>query len=696
MPTGDVPYPALPPSPAERLLKKARTRFPDLNTAEEKMVRAAAEGEWAEIGTGPSTGPFIDLLRIWLNIPASFRLSTSRWDRAVIARMLNIDFSRLTIRATVLGWLCTNHAAVKLVHAKGVQIQGAVITGYLDLDSAQTPRPLVFLACDIRETISARDAHFAILNMAWCAGKGLKADRARFDRGLYLRNGTCMTGEVRVLGATIGGNFDCTGGRLENSVGRALSADSVRVRGNVYLSNGFHATGEVRLIGATIGRDLICKGGRFENPNGHALCSDHLQVGGSIHLCKAFHATGEVRLLGATMGGDLSCTGGRFDNPGGDALTADRLRVRGTVNLRQGFHATGVVRFPGATIGGDLECTGARFENANGDALIGQSARIAGNVFLGIGFQTNGDVRFVLSNIGGVLDMRDWGRDDLTTPETTERFLYGTLDLSLCRVGTLHDDARTIEWLDKNKDKNTVLLHGFTYTTLAQSAPKEAETRVAWLRLHPEEHFTPQPYGQLARVLDSLGHADDARAIRVAAAKDAANHQLLQTLSLATNSRSQRLTARTRWLGQWFLGLLLGHGYYPLRPLWGMLAFLLLGWFVFSIGQAHMRPSSDQVLTSTEYLRDGSIPPEYPRLQTLVYSADLLLPIIDLDQANYWRPYPESPPCGSGWFTVTAGECLRAYAWIHVLAGWTFSTFLIIGLTGLVKKELPEADSPNT
>lgn len=708
MPTGDVHSPALPPSPAERLLKKARTRFPDLSTAEEKMVRAAAEGDMAELGTDS----FVNLLDSWFDLPAWFRLCNSQSVRAVIAPMLNIDFCRLTIRAAVLRWLCTNPAAVKHVHAKGVQIFGAVITGELDFEQAHISVSLLLVACDVRKPIVALGSHFASLNLTGCTGLGLSADGARFDGWLNLRDRTLMAGEVRLLGATIGGDLDCRGSRFENTCGHALTADGLRVRGDVSLRKGFHAKGGVRLVGATIGGDLGCGGGKFENPKGIALSADRIRVRGAIYLATwkdakgylhPFHAKGEVCLLGAIIGGDLGCEGGQFENPKGRALSADRIRIRGGVFLsvpvdsRQNtypFHANGEVRLLGATIGGDLNCSGGCFMNPDQMALNVQSARIARNVFLSDGFQAHGYIDLGLATVGGGLRMLLARCDDKDHPRTTDKFIHGTLNLSDCRLGTLHDDAGTIDWLEKQK--TTLLLHGFIYSTLYQDAPTDAKKRLAWLRLHPEKDFTPQPYGQLARVLDSLGHADDARAIRVAAAKDAAKHQLLQSLSSATNSRSQRLKARTRWLGQWFLGLLLGHGYHPLRPLWGMLAFLLLGWFVFSIGQAHMRPSSDQVLTSTEYLRDGSIPPEYPRLQTFVYSADLLLPIIDLDQANFWRAYPEPPPCGSSWFTVTAGECLRAYAWIHVLAGWTFSTFLIIGLTGLVKKELPEADSPNT
>ncbi|MFO0493255.1 MAG: hypothetical protein ACK51T_12590, partial [bacterium] len=418
MPTGDVPSPAHRTSPAERLLKKARTRFPGLNAAEELMVIAAAEGEWAVVGAAMAPQP-------------EGEGDSKRWHPASRWSMnIRAEREQWTISADVLHWLCTNPAAIKLVHAKGVQIEGAVITGELDFQSAHIPVPLLLAACDILEPISAINAHFAFLVLRGCAGKGLTADRARFDKGTLLRHGTCMTGEVR--------------------------------------------------------------------------------------------------LLGATIGGDLDCIGGRFENPSGVALNAYGLRVRGSVTLREGFHATGGVSFRSATIGGDLDCVGGWFENRNREAINVQSANIAGNLLLRDGFKAQGNVVLRLATIGGLLNMHGWRCDDVNNPQQDDTFIHGILNLSHCRIGTLADGKGTIDCLKNSK--TTLLLHGFSYSNIYQGAPTDAESRLTWLRLHPEQDFTPQPYGQLARVLDSLGHADDARKIRVAAAGDAANNQLLQSL----------------------------------------------------------------------------------------------------------------------------------------------------------------------
>src|SRR5439155_573020 len=76
----------------------------------------------------------------------------------------------------------------------------------------------------------------------------------------------------------------------------------LKVQESVYLRDGFKAEGEVRLLGATIGGDLVCDGAQFSNPNGDALSADGVQIKGSAFLRNGFKAEGEVRLFGATIG----------------------------------------------------------------------------------------------------------------------------------------------------------------------------------------------------------------------------------------------------------------------------------------------------------------------------------------------------------------------------------------------------------
>ena len=104
-------------------------------------------------------------------------------------------------------------------------------------------------------------------------------------------------GAVRLLGAHIGGQLDCTGATLRNDSGPALVADSLQVGQDMFLRGGFTATGTgelgaVRLLGAHIGGQLDCTGADLRNDSGPALVADSLQVGQDMYLSGGFTATG--------------------------------------------------------------------------------------------------------------------------------------------------------------------------------------------------------------------------------------------------------------------------------------------------------------------------------------------------------------------------------------------------------------------
>ena len=307
-----------------------------------------------------------------------------------------------TIRAAFLHWLCTDAQAAACVPPKGIRIRGARIEGPLDFEGARLLHWLSLIRCAIPEGILLTDARARRIDLSGSYIRGLHADGLAVEGDLVL-SGLICAGEVRLLGARIGGNLECTGARLENPNGNALSADGMTVEGGVFLDEGFHATGEVRLPRTRILGELRCRGARLENPNENALSAAGMTVEGNVFLDEGFHAIGAVRLRGARIQGQLSCRGARLENPNGDALVANRMTVGGSVFLDRGFHATGAVRLPGARIQGQLSCRGARLENPNGDALVADRMTVGGSVFLDRGFHATGAVRLVGARVGGRL-----------------------------------------------------------------------------------------------------------------------------------------------------------------------------------------------------------------------------------------------------------------------------------------------------
>ena len=121
------------------------------------------------------------------------------------------------------------------------------------------------------------------------SGPALDADGLQVGQAMYLRGGFTATGSggagaVRLSGAHIGGSLDCSGAELRNDSGPALDAESLQVGQDMYLRGGFTATGSggdgaVRLLGARIGGQLDCTGAQLRNDSGPALAADGLHVG---------------------------------------------------------------------------------------------------------------------------------------------------------------------------------------------------------------------------------------------------------------------------------------------------------------------------------------------------------------------------------------------------------------------------------
>jgi hypothetical protein len=119
--------------------------------------------------------------------------------------------------------------------------------------------------------------------------------------------------------ARVGGQLECSDATITNPSGPALRAGSLQVAGSAFLSPNFTADGDgelgaVRLAGAHIGRQMDCSGATIANPSGPALHGERLHVDGDLLLRAGFTADGAgelgaVRLAGAHIGGQLDCSG---------------------------------------------------------------------------------------------------------------------------------------------------------------------------------------------------------------------------------------------------------------------------------------------------------------------------------------------------------------------------------------------------
>ena len=411
------------------------------------------------------------------------------------------------------------------------------------------------------------------------------------------------------------------------------------------------------------------------------LRADGCRIIGDASLRDGFKATGEVRLRGAQIGGDLSCSDGSFENAGGYALCADGVVVAGAVFLRAGFKATGGVRLLSAQIGDTLSCNGGSFDNAGGDALLAQGATIKGG--------------FVFR---GVMKVNGW------------------VILTAAHVGNLIDD--TASW-----PENALILDGFAYDRIADG-PTDAATRIAWLKKQwlrdLTSDFAPQPWEQLIKVLREMGHERDANEVAIAK-----QHALRAAGKIGTRK------PKTDFSGRWWMpikarcwfddrwndlsndfakgahyayGWLAGFGYRPTRIILWAGALWLVSALAFSTAAENgLMAPTNPVLHAHEaganvdvtacgangdvqppqyWVRCVGMPAEYTTFSPLGYAADMILPLVNLQQDTDWGPVVSNAKGPLYWGVVT-----RWLGWFDILFGWLASLMFVAIVSRLVEKD---------
>ena len=671
-----------PPGRTDDLKTLAHARFGDLTEAEVKLLRAAPKGEWAWCAPSRDNSD-----------PENDPSKADNWghDRE--------------IRAGLIRWLCVDRQTAQMVDPHGIQVHAAKITGNVDFSFVTVPFPLGLFRCRLTDDAYLMHALIPALYLVGSWTRALTADGLRVAGNVFLGEQFTADGPVRLSGAQLGGNLECEGAVLKNPAikyrpasGAALHADGIKVNGDVILRQGLLAEGEVRLLGAQISGDVDCSGGTFKNAGGTALNADGAYVKGNVFLSQGLTAEGGVRLAGAQIGGDLDCSGSTFKNPaddsisdGGRSINADGVRVAGSIFLRQGFTSEGEVRLSGARVCGNLECQRATFENVGGVPLNADDAIVRGNVFLSEGFIAEGKVRLMGAQVGGDLACRGGRFTELTAQGATitGNFFYlgipeprgRKLNLTNASAGAIADDQAS--W----PKKGNLRLDGFTYLRFSKG-PRDANSRLNWLsRQHP---FTPQPYRQLANVLHEAGDERGA-------------HEVLYEMERLRREQEDRRWYEHLW--SWLLRWTIGYGHKTWRALVCLLGLAAMGFVLSGLGYlgGTMAPSQQEAFAT--FNKTGATPAYYPRFNAAVYSLEHSFPFIDLGERDHWAPAPG----GSGrtpvlvwpafrWmqgfqvggvhpFRLNAPGFLRFWLWSQIAAGWILATLFVAGLTGIVKSK---------
>jgi uncharacterized protein YjbI with pentapeptide repeats len=471
-----------------------------------------------------------------------------------------------------------------------VDLSGAKISDQIAMDTSTFSGKLEMSDIIVGRTFVMRGkAKFAEVDMARAKIGGtlfmdgssfsdkLNMDSVQVGQDVYMRKAEFA--EVTIRSAKIGGQLAMDGSRFK----KRLNVNNAQVEQNLFMNNTKFE--EVDLSGAKISGKVDMSRSTF----GAKLGMSALQVQEDLimHDRAIFK---EVNLSGSKVGGLLCMDGSSFSGK----LDMNNLQVKRHLQMRNGATFRKDINLELAEITGNLELSGSTFASVSM-----REAKVVGALLLGP-----------------------------PAPSWTEG---AKLTLQNAQVGFLYcsPDAwpRNIE------------LDGFTYAGLGglpENSKGQMSTRdVGWLEgwLKRQTKFTPQPYENLANVLEKEGHKGEAKDVLYAGK----NRELEQTSGFFSRF----------WL--FLQKIVIGFGYRIYYSFYWIIGFILLGMFVLKIS------------------KEG---PDNKMPYGLAYSIDMLLPIVRLREEHY---------------RIDLKSWARYYFYFHKMMGYVLASFLIAGLSGLTK-----------
>ncbi len=596
-------------------------------------------------------------------------------------------------------------------HAEGeVRLINATVAGDLDCDNGEFIHP----------DGDALSLDGAEIGRSLRCGADLSAttDDGADPKGFLAR------GTVRLFGTKIEQDVLCGGGEFRTPAGLAILACNVRVGSRVVLT-GIEAEGTVNLVSAQIEHELDFRGSNFDagTAPGHvALSCNGMVVHGHVYCNRLdgagqsfpFQVEGEFSVKFATIDMHWDLTGAQLTNAGANALDARDTHVGGYVNL-DSVRIDGMANFSRAKIDGmwillnvdeperfELDLRFAHIWVIKDERLADWPT--AGHLYLeGLVYDHFDD--------SSPLDVEDriaWLARQYGTPDahlpapaaakplpppvpaaSVVPAAYQSETTAAPPAGEMEPQSTPSESPPPQSPPSESPLSDRTMPENVKAPAADDSPIAPKAFTAPTAHessdladrgYVTQPYTQLSSVYRAIGQDEQANRVLVARAE-----------------RLGELSAPLSAHGIWYryIGRLIGYGYEPFRAVRIGIAIVLLGAVVFAIGYRRNLMAetklAEQVISQQEEPRLVSI--TYPRFNPLVYSLDVFLPFVDLQQLCYWLPGEiaggprKSRNClmHIGPWTLRWSAVLRVYLWFQTLAGWTLTTLLAAAVTGIVK-----------
>ncbi|QKV73290.1 hypothetical protein [Amycolatopsis sp. Hca4] len=278
------------------------------------------------------------------------------------------------------------------VHADGVRVHGDLFLNNAWLEGADQHGAVRLPGAEIGSQADLSDAR--VTNPS---GPAVTADNMQAN-DLHLMDSRIMGagpgGALRLPAARISGQLHGHALEVVNPSGPAIDADGLAVSTELYLRKaqltGAGEHGAVRLLGATIGGQFVAEKLRADNHSGPGLAADGIKVHNNFSLTGAHIAgsgpRGAVRLVGARLGSQFQCDGMQAVNASGPGLSADHLVVESSLSLRNariaGAGDHGALRLHSAKVSGQFDLRAAWIRSAHGATIGLTSAQAGSQVFL--------------------------------------------------------------------------------------------------------------------------------------------------------------------------------------------------------------------------------------------------------------------------------------------------------------------------
>jgi hypothetical protein len=498
--------------------------------------------------------------------------------------------------------------------SRRITFDGSKVIGAFSASGSQIDKDLSMHQAEFFDRINLSGAQISgLLDLNGSTVAGLiNMNHVHVNEALFMRD-KAQFKEIDLTAAHIGGQLSLNGSTVTN----LLKMNDIRVDQNLFMRDKAQFK-EVSLIGAHVGGQLDLSSSTITdmlNMNGiqvneTLVMRDKAQLK-EINLIGA-HVGGQLDLSGSAVTGTLDMNGIHIDR---DLLMNDNAQFK-EISLI-GAHVGGQLALNSSTVTGKLQgdyidvalTMILGFGGTFSDEINLASAKLGQDLYLSSGI-FNKNVDLTGTQVGGVLSL-----------DSTQWLGGASLDLTNGTAG----------WIDlSDRWPDTIYLNEFTYHNLSKISENISQQAKNWLG---KQDYAPQPYEQLASVLQSNGRIEDATKIRYA------------------GKEQERKT--TPWGSYWF-GLVLldwsiGFGYYLQFAFYWAVGFVLIGWAVlYSTGQR-----TKQGVTLG-----------------LAYSFDMLLPLVQLNKKHDdvdLDPWPQR------------------YFYVHKIIGVVLTSFIVAGISGLTK-----------